>query len=196
MPESRMQRVLLAGVLIMSLSTCSTRSNTDEWHTLFAENNSSWSVVGDATWTFNDGELVASDATTNSFIVTNKNYDNFRLRAEFYPLGETNSGVYFRCDREQLTATECYEANIADNHQDETARTGSLVGHVAPSARSETIGRWNQYEILAEGSRIKIWTNGVQTVDFSSATKPQGVVALQLFAAGEIRFRNVRIQEL
>jgi len=191
-----MQRVLLASMLIMSLSACSTRSDTDEWHTLFSENDSSWSIVGDATWTFDDGELVASDASTNSFIVTNKSYNNFRLRAEFYPVGETNSGVFIRCDRDLPTASDCYEANIADNHQDEAARTGSLVGHVEPSIRSETIGRWNQYEILAVGDHIQVWTNGVRTADFTSATSPRGVIALQLFAAGEIRFRNVQIQEL
>lgn len=187
---------MLAGVLILSLNACSTRSNTDEWHTLFAENNSSWSFVGDATWTFDNSVLVANSATTNSFIVTNKSYDNFRLRVEFYPVGETNSGVFIRCDRDLPTASDCYEANIADNHQDEAARTGSLVGHVEPSIRSETIGRWNQYEILAVGDHIQVWTNGVRTADFASATSPHGVIALQLFAAGEIRFRNVQIQEL
>jgi hypothetical protein len=188
----------MAGALAMLLGSCATptQSGADEWHALFDATGTSWSYVGDATWSFSDGELVATNATTNSFIVTNRTYSDFRLQAEFYPVDETNSGIYFRCDPDRLTATDCYEANIADNHQNEQSRTGSLVGLSEPNIRSETINRWNTYEIVALGARIQIWTNGVQTTNFASATIPNGVIALQLFKTGEVRFRNIRIQEL
>jgi hypothetical protein len=188
----------MAGALALLLGSCAatTHPDTDEWHALFDVVGASWSYVGDATWSFSDGELIAANATTNSFIVTNKTYSDFRLQAEFYPVDETNSGIYFRCDPDRLTATDCYEANIADNHQNEQSRTGSLVGHSEPNIRSETINKWNTYEIVALGARIQIWTNGVQTAEFASATIPNGVIALQLFKTGEVRFRNIRIQEL
>jgi hypothetical protein len=70
------------------------------------------------------------------------------------------------------------------------------VGHVVPGQRSETIDRWNTYEILADKKHITIWTNGVKTSDFESATIPEGLIALQLFETGEVKFRNIRIQEL
>jgi hypothetical protein len=188
----------MAGALALLLAGCTgtTHSEANEWHSLFDTASTSLSYVGDATWSFSDGELVAGNATMNSFIVTNRTYSDFRLQAEFYPVDETNSGIYFRCDPDRLTATDCYEANIADNHQNVQSRTGSLVGHAQPDIRSETINRWNSYEIVALGSKIQIWTNGVQTVEFASATIPNGVIALQLFETGEVRFRNIRIQEL
>ena len=193
MIKRKMRRCAIAAALLVA---CVAHSAANEWLPLFTADSSTWSTVGDADWSVDDQVLTASNATTNSFIVTNRTYSNFRLRLEFYPVGETNSGVYFRCERDKLTAADCYEANIADNHQNVTARTGSLVGHAVPNVRSETIDRWNSYEIVADKKSISIWTNGVQTSNFESATIPEGHIALQLFEKGEVRFRNIRIQEL
>lgn len=178
------------------LAACTTPPSSGNWQQLFVGDQSGWSTVGDADWSLDDQVLTASNATTNSFIVTNQTYDDFRLQLEFYPVGETNSGVYMRCERDKITPADCYEANIADNHQNKLARTGSLVGHTVPKVRSETVDRWNSYEIIADGNHITIWINGVQTSTFESATIPEGLIALQLFGKGEVRFRNIRIQEL
>ena len=185
--------LILSGAGVIELEA---NEHAAGWQTLFADKSPSWSFTGDASWTFDDSVLIGKDASENSFILTNSRYANFHLKAEFYPVSETNSGIYFRCEKDKLTADDCYEANIADKHKVVASRTGSLVGHVEPLVQSETIGHWNTYEILAENAHIQIWTNGVKTADYESADISEGVIALQLFKAGEVRFRNVLVKEL
>ena len=62
-------------------------------------------------------------------------------------------------------------------------------------------GEWNDYVIRAEGSRIQIWINGSQTVDYTETDPdiaPTGVIGLQIHAGApaEIRYRNLQIRPL
>ena len=60
---------------------------------------------------------------------------------------------------------------------------------------------WNQYEIRCEGPRIRLYLNGVQTVDFTEkdGKLPQnGIIGLQIHGGGpsEAWYRNITIEEL
>lgn len=61
-------------------------------------------------------------------------------------------------------------------------------------------GDWNSVKIEARGPSIKSWMNGELRADFSDAMTPSGFIALQVHshkeADLEVRWRNIRIQEL
>lgn len=62
-------------------------------------------------------------------------------------------------------------------------------------------GEWHDYRIRAEGPRVQLWVNGIQTVDYTE-TEPvlpaTGVIALQIHgnAVSEVRFKDIEIDEL
>ena len=62
-------------------------------------------------------------------------------------------------------------------------------------------GEWNDYRIRAEGPRIRLWLNGVETVDYTEtdpAIPRTGVIALQIHgnAVAVVRFKDIEIEEL
>ena len=155
-----------------------------------------WQQVGDANWRIENGEFVADQG--NGHLVTERSYQDVRITAEFYvDVPTANSGIYFRItDVDQIRDTTAYEANINDERPDMEKSTGALVNHVAPSEIIDTAGQWNTYEITAQGDHIVIVLNGVTTVDARDTTHSNsGPVSLQ-YLAGEVRFRNVVIEEL
>src|SRR5690606_13763684 len=63
------------------------------------------------------------------------------------------------------------------------------------------VGDWNEYEIRAEGRRIRLTLNGHQTVDYTEPDQslPQtGLIGLQIHGDGKalVRYRNIRIEEI
>ena len=61
-------------------------------------------------------------------------------------------------------------------------------------------GEWNDLTVRAEGPRIQIWLNDVQTVDFTetSHVPASGVICLQIHggAPAEARYADVRLRKL
>ena len=65
-------------------------------------------------------------------------------------------------------------------------------------------GEWNQARIECRGNSIKTFINGVAAADFTNDLTKEGVIALQVHGIGkkteavgkEVRWRNIRIQEL
>jgi hypothetical protein len=66
------------------------------------------------------------------------------------------------------------------------------------------VGDWNKLRIVADGSSIKTWLNGVARADIHDSVSPEGVIGLQVHGVGQVeskvglkvRFRNIRIHEL
>lgn len=150
--------------------------------------------AGNASWRIAE-QAVAADSGSG-FLVTKQSYDNFRLRAEFWPDEGTNSGIFIRCDNpQQPGAQSCYEINIFDSNPNRGAATGSIPG-VAPVDRAlSTELRWNTLEIEAKGSQLNVSVNGERTVSVRDTRHVRGRIALQR-NAGIIYFKNVQIQPL
>jgi hypothetical protein len=62
---------------------------------------------------------------------------------------------------------------------------------------------WNKYRIEARGDSIKTWVNGVPTADLKDNVTASGIIGFQVhalpkdkFKPYEVRWRNIRIQEL
>ena len=56
-------------------------------------------------------------------------------------------------------------------------------------------GKWNTYEIKAQGPRLIVTLNGVQTVDVMDTKHARGPIGLQ-YGAGVVKFRNVQVRSL
>ena len=59
----------------------------------------------------------------------------------------------------------------------------------------------NDYRILCEGRRIRLWINGVQTVDYTEedeSIEQKGLIGLQIHGGppSEAWYKNVRIRVL
>lgn len=167
----------------------------DGWVTLFdGMNLDGWNVVGDANWEIVDDYVEGSGES--GFLVTDIDYDNFELTLEFFVNVEANSGIFIRCqDPGMIAADNCYEVNIFDTRPDQTYRSGGIVNFAAPATIINTGGRWNDYEIVADGSNLRVTLNGQLTVDIEDETYTTGPFALQ-YGSGTVMFRNVRVRPL
>jgi len=165
------------------------------WTTLFDGSDlDAFRVVGNANWQVEDG--VVSATSGSGFLVTKVPYGDFEMTLDFWVDVPANSGVFIRCANPDVIADRnCYEVNIYDTRADQTYRTGAIVHYGEPSARIDAGGRWNTYQIRAEGDHFLVTLNGTQTVDITNGLFAEGPVALQ-YAAGTVRFRNVRIRPL
>ena len=170
------------------------------WTTLIdgTKGMENFNVVGQADWAGVDGAIQATKGgETPSYLVTKNSYKDFTIRVEFWSSDDANSGVFVRCQNPaQITDENCYEANIFDTRPDPTYGTGAIVKVAklnAPMIKAG--GKWNTYEITAQGKRLVLVLNGVKTVDVEDGKLASGPFALQ-WGRGVVKFRKVEIKTL
>lgn len=154
-----------------------------------------WNRIGDANWRIENGEFVA-DMGAGGHLVTKESFTDFHLSAEFWTNEGANSGIFFRAsDPNAIVDRNAYEANIFDTRPDPAYRTGGIVNHASPAENLDTSGKWNTYEITAQGDHLVVVLNGVTTVDVHDATYASGPISLQ-YGQGVVKFRNIEIERL
>jgi hypothetical protein len=150
--------------------------------------------VGDANWQVMDGVVQANKGT--GFLVTKASYADFQMRVEFWVDDDANSGVFIRCqDPKEINAKNAYEVNVFDKRPDPAYRTGAIVDVAKPLSMINAGGKWNTFEITAQGPRLVVTLNGTKTVDVEHKGHLRGPIALQ-YGAGTVKFRNVQIKPL
>lgn len=187
---------LTASLLLVILAGAGVNAeDNDAWITLFDGTNlDHWSTTGDANWQI-VGDVVQANAGSG-MLVSRQPYGDFELRLEFWADANSNSGVFIRCtDPAAISPDTCYEVNIFDTRPDQSGRTGAIVNIAPPLAVIDTEGRWNTYEIRAEGTHLVIKLNDTVTVDTHDKKLSAGHFTLQ-YGAGGIKFRNVKIRPL
>jgi hypothetical protein len=163
-------------------------------------------VVKNGTILFKSGE--------NLF--TTKEYANFIFRFEFKLPPGGNNGIGIRTPLKGIPTFNGMEIQILDDGDPQYKSLaayqyhGSIYG-VVPARRGalKPVGQWNQQEILANGSHIKVTLNGRVIVDadlskidktMDGAQHPglhnaKGYIAL-LGHEDPVAFRNLRIKTL
>jgi Domain of Unknown Function (DUF1080) len=164
--------------------------------TLFdGKNIDAFNKVGDANWTIADGVLQA-DKGMGGYLVTKQPYTDFEIRAEFWVDTPANSGIFIRCENPQMPGAEaCYEVNIFDTRPDPAYATGAIVNVAKVATPIKAGGKWNTYEIRAQGSHLTVTLNGMKTADVVDAKHARGPFALQ-YGAGVVKFRSVQVRPL
>jgi len=196
--KRRMLEAIGAFAIGFTIAGCAT-GPSGSWVTLLdGTGTKGWYTIGDANWRVEDGAVVADKLTgkNNGFLVTDKMYRDFQLRAEFWVSDNANSGIFLRCqDPAKITDRSCYEVNIFDQRQDPTYGTGALVHIAKVVPMPKAGGKWNTYDITVKGDHIVLILNGVKTVDVRDKLFSHGHIGLQ-YAAGVVKFRKVEIREL
>src|SRR6266849_2609956 len=95
----------------------------------------------------------------------------------------------------QIDAKICYEVNIFDKRPDPTYGTGAIVDVAKVDPMPKAAGKWNTYEITAQGPHLVVVLNGQKTADVQDSKHLGGPVALQ-YGSGVVKFRKLQIKEL
>lgn len=157
-----------------------------------------WDRVGEANWAMKDGALVADKLESKdiAYLVSKVPYKNFQIKAEFWTDAEANSGVFLRCETSKvIDAKACYEVNIFDKRPDPSYGTGAIVDVAKVNPMQKAAGKWNTYEITAQGPHLVVVLNGEKTVDVQDNKHAEGPIALQ-YGSGVVKFRKVQIKPL
>ena len=170
------------------------------WTTLYdsGSNLNRWTLVGDANWRIQDGAIQADflRSKTPSYLVTKTSYQDMEIRAEVWVDGESNSGIFIRCQQaDKIGADSCYEINIWDSRPDPSYGTGAIVDVAKVSPMPRAGGQWNLLEITAKGDQLSVKLNGQVTAQARDSKHAKGYLALQ-YGSGVVKFRKVQIRPL
>ena len=166
-------------------------------------------------WRIKDGAFEAGSLeqrqARNEFLATTKEYQNFDLSLKWKLEGTegfVNGGVQFRSKRipnhHEMIG---YQADLGKGYDgalyDESRRKRMLAQPSEDILKQaqKPLGEWNDYRIRAEGPRIQIWLNGVQTVDYTESEPGiamTGMIAVQIHgnATSVVRYKDLQIEEL
>ena len=194
-------RFIRTGIAALAVAGCSMMpGGSDEGWTVLLDGANGleyWDRAGTANWGVVDGVVQATASQKGAgYLVTKSSYSDFAIRVEFWASDDANSGIYMRCqNRGEITDKNCYEANIFDQRPDPTYGTGAIVHHAKIGNMPKAGGKWNVYDITAQGTKITVKLNGEQTVVFDGAEFKSGPVALQ-WGRGTVKFRKVLIKRI
>lgn len=171
---------------------------------------------GDPKWfRVESGSIIAGSLSEkipqNQFLCTDKKYRNFELSVDAKLVGQgNNAGVQFRTKRIPNDSEVIgYQADIGWVNQgtcwgalyDESRRRKFLAESPEIALKAVKRDDWNTIKVIANGDRIQIFLNGVQTVDYTEQDpkiERDGVIALQVHSGPplEAHYRNVRLKLL
>ncbi|MBL9151681.1 MAG: DUF1080 domain-containing protein [Verrucomicrobiales bacterium] len=174
-----------------------------------------WEGDIDSVWRIEDGALTAGSLEKkqekNNFLATTREYGDFELTLKWRLVGTegfVNGGVQFRSkripDHHEVIG---YQADLGAGYDgalyDESRRKKMLAqpSKEVLAKAQKPLGEWNEYRIRAEGPRIQLWLNGVQTVDYTepdAGIDAKGMIAVQIHgnATSVVQYKDLKIVEL
>jgi hypothetical protein len=167
---------------------------------------SGWVTPDDKSiFTVENGEIVGrtqGDLKKNEFLVTEKPYRNFILKAKV-KLKNGNSGIQFRSKRAADGAVSGPQADVADGYWGwlyEERRRGILERY-PPDKANKLVkpNDWNEFVIHANGKHVTIDLNGTRIIDRTDDKfDDEGIIALQVHVGPpmEVRYKDIEIAEL
>jgi len=173
-----------------------------------------WEGDTEKTWRIEDSSLVAGSLETtvprNEFLATTREFENFELKIKYKLIGTegfVNGGVQFRTQRiPDHHEVIGYQADLGagyDGHLYDESRRKTMLASPAPQVLARALRKddWNQYRIRAEGPRIQLWLNDIQTVDYvekDAAIPRKGRIAVQIHGNCKaiVKYKEIEITEL
>ncbi len=156
------------------------------------------------------GGTMKAPIARNEFLCTQAEYDDFEMRVMVKLAGDlakANAGIQFRTQRiPNHHEVIGYQADMGQGYwgalYDESRRKKVLAAPTADVlAKALKPDQWNIYIIRAEGKRIRLSLNGIQTVDYTEADEaiPQrGRICVQIHSgpASEAWYKDLTLQTL
>lgn len=194
-----------------------------EWKPLFdGKTFAGWSfdtldkAAPDAIWSVQDGTIIVKGKDNPIGVMrTDQTYTNYELEFEWRWLnGKGNSGCLVHCSnpREMAVWPKSIEVQLASGDAGDFWQIGESIAVEAkqiakdkngnPSRRrinladdaEKPLGEWNQMRIVAKGSTIEVYVNGIFVNKGWDASASGGAICLQAEKA-DIAFRNIRIKQ-
>ena len=165
--------LIIASLILFSCSS----TNKNEWQSLFdGQSLDGWKAAENkASFRIEDGALVCEGPRAHLFYsgdINNGIFKNFELKAEVMTTPGANSGIYFHTAfQEEGWPSQGYEVQVNNSHKGvddyvELKKTGSL--YAIRNIFMQFVGdnEWFKLHFIVKGNRVKIFVNGVQTVDY------------------------------
>ncbi|HET9425551.1 MAG TPA: DUF1080 domain-containing protein [Gemmatimonadaceae bacterium] len=208
-------------------NTLSARERAEGWKLLFDGKNllTHWraykaDTIGPA-WRIVDGILTKTRPGDD--IVSREQFGDFELAFDWKVSPRGNAGVFFRANEsESKIYWTAPEFQIADDSLTPDSRNpltaaGAAYGlYPAPRGVAKFAGHWNTSRIVARGSHVEHWMNGVKTIEYEAwspdwkakvaASKfsaypnwglaRSGLIGIQGDHGGTLELRNIKIREI
>lgn len=219
--------VTAAGISLVLLATSAVWASVEkDFVPLFdGRTLDGWRVHGgSAQFAVEDGMIVGTGRPGthgNTFLCTDKTYENFILKAEFRCM-DVNSGIQFRSTAHPDKSLEC--GDLVFGYQSEITIGGRNAGRIYDEGRRDLKGLvwldktpedrleaakksyavrgWNEMTIDCRGDHIRTWINGNLVTDMQDDWELKGFFGLQVHTQpkterpGHVYWRNIRIREL
>jgi len=185
------------------------------WVELFdGKNLQGWTQKnGTATYCVEEGAIVGktSQGSPNSFLCSDKSYDDFELAFEVMDDPGLNSGVQIRSvSKPDFQNGRVHgpqvEIETAPGEAGYIYSEGTGRGWISPKQPIQDAyqnDKWNQYLVRASGDRIQVWINGRKIEDLRDAeSSREGFIGLQVHGIEkgqgpfQVRWKNIKVREL
>src|SRR5581483_1418688 len=140
-----------------------------------------------------------------TWLRSERQYENFDFRGEFFIKGWMDSGIYFHVPEHGRPMWNGMQLHLFQQRDEKPGpqSMGAIFPVVAPlKINVKNQGEWNSFRILMEWPRLRVWTNDeiIQDLDVESIPElrhrfRRGYLGLESLSY-PIRFRNLRIHEL
>ena len=167
-----------------------------------------WSVQDGPASAFRvaDGAIaVDPGANFPTWLRSEKQYENFDFRCEFFLKGWMNSGLYLHAPEHGRNTWVGMKINIFHqaDREPRPESVGSIFPLIAPLAVNvRNQGEWNTMRVLMDWPRLQVWMNDalVQDLDVETVSElrhrlRRGYLGFESLSY-PIRFRHMRIREL
>lgn len=167
---------------------------------------------GEARYFIESGAIVGETRpnTPNTFLCTEREYDDFILEFDVLVDRELNSGVQVRSRQRDDGRVAGYQVEIDPTSRGysggvyEESGRGWLAQPTPDQVAAAPFldGEWNRYRVEAIGPRIRTWINGVPVADLIDDDAASGFIGLQVHGVGaredplQVRWREIRLLEL
>lgn len=236
--QSRILRVLAGGMLAWTLApaafaqkdnTLTPKEKKEGWVLLFdGTSTNGWKTAGGkpvpAGWEVSNGTLSTKKDGKGGDIVSDGEFGDFDLKADFNIAPEGNSGLKYFFTKYQQGGNLGFEYQILDDKLAEDNKkanhlTGSFYDVMPPDESKKKVhapGQWNTLRIVAKGQNVQHYLNAVKILEFTRSGKvytdavalskfnkavpafgsvAKGHILLQEHGA-EVSFKNIKIKAL
>ena len=152
-------------------------------------------------WSVENGEIVGKSPgiKKNEFLRSQMIAGDFRLKLKVkLKPNKENSGVQFRSEALPDGEMKGPQADVGAGWWGKLyEESGRGLVWDKSGEKHVKVDDWNEYEIVAEGSRVRTWLNGQLCVDLDDPKlSRRGIFALQIHSGGamEVRFKDVKLE--
>ena len=154
-------------------------------------------------WSVENGEIVGKSPSIkkNEFLKSHLAASDFRLTAKVKLVpNRENSGIQFRSEPLPDGEMKGPQADVGAGWWGKLyEESGRGILSQGAGEKHVKVDDWNEYVVVASGSRVKTWINGVLSVDVDDPQiSRRGIFGLQIHAGGpmEVRFKDLKLEVL